>query len=454
MTTYIGTATSRVDGRAKVTGAAKYAAEVNATGLTHGSVVTSTIANGRVARIDVSDALRVDGVIDVLTHRNRPRMAEVDSAYKDDTAPEGSPFRPLYDDRILFNGQPIALVVAEQPEIAQFAASLVRVDYDQETHVTDVYRRRDEASALAPVKPAENPFAPPKPRGTAEKAFADAEVRHEGEYYVPIEHHNPMELYASTVIFEGDGKLTIFDKTQGVQNVQRYVCSVLDIEPHLVRVMSPFMGGGFGSGLRPQFQVVLGALAALALKRSVRVVLTRQQMYGLGYRPAMIQRIELGAKAGGTLEAITHDAITVTSQYEDFYRQETGWSGLLYKCANAKYAHKLARLDLQRRATCAVRAPRPASMRSNARWTSLRWRSSSIHSSSACGAIRIVTRTPTGPTAARACANATGKGRKRSAGTSAIPSRARCATAASWRAGAWRPASGKQCKCRSRCASC
>ena len=110
--------------------------------------------------------------------------------------------------------------------------------------------------------------------------------------------------------------------------------------------MSPFVGGAFGSGLRPQYNVVLAALAARALKRSVRLVLTRQQMYGLGYRPAMIQQIELGANAGGTLDAITHEAITVTSQYEDFHRQETGWSGLLYKCANAKYAHKLARLDL------------------------------------------------------------------------------------------------------------
>jgi xanthine dehydrogenase YagR molybdenum-binding subunit len=115
------------------------------------------------------------------------------------------------------------------------------------------------------------------------------------------------------------------------------------------------MGGGFGSGLRPQFQVVLAVLAARALQRSVRVVLTRQQMYVLGYRPAMIQRIGLGAKADGMLEAITHEAITTTSQYEDFYRQETGWSGLLYKCANAKYTHKLARLDLA--TPCDMRAP-------------------------------------------------------------------------------------------------
>lgn len=356
MASYIGTPTSRVDGRAKVTGAAKYAAEFNVPGLAHASIVESTIAKGRIRRIDTSEARRVDGVIDVLTHENRPPMAAADSAYKDDTAPEvGSPFRPLYDDKIRFSGQPIALVVAEESEIARFATTLVRVEYDEEAHVTDLCRRRDEAFA---VEPAENPFAPPKPRGTAEQAFAAAEVRHQGEYYVPIEHHNPMELFASTVIWEGGGKLTVYDKTQGVQNVQRYVCNVFDMKPDDVRVMSPFMGGGFGSGLRPQFQVVLAVLAARALERSVRLVLTRQQMYGLGYRPAMIQRIELGAKADGTLDAITHEAITVTSQYEDFYRQETGWSGLLYTCANAKYAHKLARLDLA--TGCDMRCPSAA----------------------------------------------------------------------------------------------
>jgi xanthine dehydrogenase YagR molybdenum-binding subunit len=359
MAPYIGTSTSRVDGFAKVTGSAKYAAEFNVPGLAYGSVVTSTIAKGRIVRIDRSAALRVKGVLDVLTHENRPPMADNDQAYKDEVAPLGSPFRPLYDDRIMFNGQPIALVVAETSEVARFAASLVQVEYETDAYVTDVYRRRETA---IPVKPPATPiealFTPPKTRGRPEPALASAAVRHAGEYYVPIEHHNPMELYAATVIYEANGKLTVYDKTQGVQNVQRYLCGIFDMKPEDVRVMSPFMGGGFGSGLRPQFEVVLAVLAALALQRSVRVVLTRPQMYGLGYRPAMIQRIELGARADGTLDAITHDAITVTSQYEDFFRQETGWSGLLYKSANAKYEHKLAHLDLA--TSCDMRCPSAA----------------------------------------------------------------------------------------------
>jgi len=359
MAPYIGSATSRVDGLAKVTGAAKYAAEFNAPGLLHASVVCATIAKGRILRIDARAAKRVEGVITVLTHENRPPMADTDDAYRDDVAPSGSPYRPLYDDRILFNGQPIALVVAETSDIARFAASLVQVDYREDAHVTDLYRRRGETVAIAaPTNPVEALFAPPKPRGAPEQAFAAAALRHDGEYYVPIEHHNPMELYGSTAVVERDGKLTVYDKTQGVQNVQKYLCGVFKLKPEDVSVLSPFTGGAFGCGLRPQFQVVLAVLAARTLRRSVRVVLTRAQMYVLGYRPAMIQRIAIGANAGGTLDAIMHDAVTVTSQYEDFHRQETGWSGLLYTCANAKYQHRLARLDLA--TSCDMRAPSAA----------------------------------------------------------------------------------------------
>ncbi len=344
MNAYIGTATSRIDGRAKVTGAAQYAGEFNVPGLAYASIVASTIPKGRIARIDASAALAVAGVIDVLTHENRPKMAGTDQGYHDDVAPGGSPFRPLYDDKIKFNGQPIALVVAEDWETARFAASLVRVDYKAEEFATDLHARLDEAFVVE---------KPQQPRGNAAKAYAAAKVRHEAEYFIPIEHHNPMELFAATVVWNGNGKLTVYDKTQGVQNVQRYVCSVFGLKADDVQVISPFVGGAFGAGLRPQYEVVLAVLAAQALKRPVRLVLTRAQMYGLGYRPATIERVALGANAGGTLEAITHEAIAMTSQYEEFSRNDTAWSELLYKSANVKYVHKLARLDL----------PTPADMR-------------------------------------------------------------------------------------------
>jgi xanthine dehydrogenase YagR molybdenum-binding subunit len=344
---YIGTATSRIDGRAKVTGEAKYAGEFNARDLAYGSIVTSTIAKGRIAGIDISAAMSVEGVVAVLTHKNRPPMAGSDRAYKDDTAPEsGSPYRPLYDDKIMFSGQPIAIVLAEDWETAHFATTRVRVEYEEEIHVTDLRQCLDD------TKPAGNE---PKPRGDAAKALAAAAVRHEGDYFVPVEHHNPMELFASTVIRGADGKLTVYDKTQGVQNVHRYLCGVFKMKSEEVRVMSPFVGGAFGSGLRPQHQVALAVLAARALQRSVRLVLTRQQMVTLGYRPGTTQRVALGASADGALEAIEHDVSAMTSQYEDFARNDTGWSGALYTCPNTRYSHQLAKLDVA--TPCDMRAP-------------------------------------------------------------------------------------------------
>ncbi|MBN8972840.1 MAG: xanthine dehydrogenase family protein molybdopterin-binding subunit, partial [Rhizobiales bacterium] len=188
-------------------------------------------------------------------------------------------------------------------------------------------------------------------------ASAASEVRHQADYVLPIEHHNPMVLFGTTVIWS-DGKLTVYDKTQGVQNVHGYLCRVFECAPDDIRVVSPYVGGAFGSALRPACQAVLAVLAARAVHRSVRVVLTRQQMYAVGYRPAMLQRIQLGAKTDGTLNAITHDAVTSTSRYEDFHRNETTWSGLLYRSGTANYEHKLARLDLP--TSCDMRAPSAA----------------------------------------------------------------------------------------------
>ena len=342
---HIGTPTSRVDGRAKVTGAAKYAGEFNANALVHGCVVASTIAKGRITRIDVSEALRVAGVIDVLTHQNRPHMARTDRGYREDVSPPGSPLRPLYDDRVLYDGQPVALVLAEEWETAKFAASLVRVEYKAEAHATDLARERD--AAFQPRKP--------RTRGNAETALARAQVRHDAEYLLPIEHHNAMEPHAATVIREEGGKLTVYDKTQGVMNSQKYLVSVFGLAKDDLRVLSPYVGGAFGSGLRPGFQAVLAVMGAIALKRSVRVVLTRRQVFGLGYRPASIQRVALGATTGGTLDAVLHDAVSITSRYEDFQRNTTSWAGALYKSPHARYSHRLARLDLA--TPCDMRAP-------------------------------------------------------------------------------------------------
>src|SRR6266849_10178925 len=319
-TSYLGKPTSRIDGRAKVTGAAKYAAEYNVPGLAHGFVVTSTIAKGRIKRIHTADALSVDGVLDVFTHEHRPKLASSHEKYNDEVAPSGSPFRPLYDDKILFSGQPVALVVAEEFEIARFAASLIRVEYERKPHITDFEAQR-KRGAISKRDPAQSVA-----RGNPAPAFEQAAVRIKAEYRMPVEHHNPMEPFAATAVWEDDDRITVFDKTQGPQNCRNYVAGVFGMPRDKVRVLSPYVGGGFGSGLRPQYELPLAVLAARALKRSVRVTLSRQQMFTLGYRSAIIQELALGAKSDGTLVSLRHNAVAMTSQFEDFQRHFVNWS--------------------------------------------------------------------------------------------------------------------------------
>jgi xanthine dehydrogenase YagR molybdenum-binding subunit len=348
-TSYLGKPTSRVDGRAKVTGTAKYAAEYNAPGLAHGFVVSSAIAKGRIRRIHTADALAVDGVIDVFTHEHRPKLASSHEKYTDEVAPSGSPFRPLYDDKILFNGQPVALVVAEEFEIARFAASLIRVEYERKPHVTDFEAQR-KRGAVSKRDPSHSIA-----RGNPAPTFEQAPVRIKAEYRMPVEHHNPMEPFAVTAAWEGNGHITVFDKTQGPQNCRNYVAGVFGMPRDKVRVLSPYVGGGFGSGLRPQYELPLAVLAARALKRSVRVTLTRQQMFTLGYRAANVHEMTLAANQDGSLASFRHEAVSMTSQFEDFQRDLVNWSSLLYKCANSELGQRLVKLD--QNTPCDMRAP-------------------------------------------------------------------------------------------------
>jgi xanthine dehydrogenase YagR molybdenum-binding subunit len=352
MTAYTGKRVSRVDGRAKVTGEARYAAEHNVPDLAYGYVVSSAIARGRITRIDATAALALPGVLQVFTHENIPRLARCDKSYRDQIAPPGSPFRPLHDDEIKFSGQPIALVVAESFELARAAASQVRVAYDRAPHATDLERQRGDA--YVPRKRAVLDPTPP-PRGDADRAFARAAARIEAEYRLPVEHHNPMEPFATTVVRDEDGTLTVHDKTQGVLNVRDYLCNVFNCSSEEVRVLSPFVGGAFGSGLRPQYQVFLAVLAARQLKRSVRVALTRQQMFTFGHRPTTWQRVALGARRDGRLEAMIHEAVAETSRFEDYSESVVPWSGLLYRCDNVRLTHEVTQLDLC--TPCDMRAP-------------------------------------------------------------------------------------------------
>jgi xanthine dehydrogenase YagR molybdenum-binding subunit len=339
----VGSAQSRVDGVLKVTGEARYAAEFFAADLAYGYVVSSAIAKGRVTGIDLDAASAVPGVIKIFTHENRPRTAWFDFKYRDEVAPPGHPFRPFYDETIHFSGQPIALVVAEAFEIARYAASLVQARYEAESPAIDLEARRDES--YEPPKKRSGVSPPPKPRGDAIAALSAAPIRIDSEYHVAIEHHNPMELQATTVLWGEGGHITVHDKTQGVQNTQSYLASVFGQPADKIRVVSPFVGGAFGIGLRPQYQVFLAVMAALDLERSVRVTLTREQGFTVGYRPDTRQRVALGADADGRLQAIRHDAVAGTSTFEDHQEVVVNWSGLLYRCDNVKLTYELAKID-------------------------------------------------------------------------------------------------------------
>lgn len=350
---HIGRPTSRVDGPLKVRGAAQYAAEYPAPGLLHGVVVSATIAVGRVRAIHTERSRAVPGVIEIFTHENARKAAWLDRSWRDDVAPPGHPFRPLYSDRILFDGQPIALVVAESFEAARDAASLMQVDYEIESHCTELERRRSEA--YVPPKKRSGIPPPPEPRGDAEQAFAEAPVKISRDYRVNAEHHNPMEMFGTTCVFDGDGKLTIYEKTQGSQNTQGYVASVFGLSASNVRVVNHYVGGAFGSALRPQPQLFLAVMASLELRRSVRVTLTRTQMFHIGYRPDNLQTVSLACDHQGRLLSVMHDAVAGTSCYEDYQEVVVNWSGMMYHCDNVRLSYRLAQLNTA--TPCDMRAP-------------------------------------------------------------------------------------------------
>ncbi|WP_029523943.1 xanthine dehydrogenase family protein molybdopterin-binding subunit [Polaromonas glacialis] len=338
-----GDAISRIDGPAKVTGQARYAAEHSAPDMAYGVVVNSTIAKGRITALHLDEARAVPGVLDILSHLHRPKTRKLDLFYKDMTAPGGSPFKPFYSDGVLYSGQPVALVLAETFEAARYAASLVQVTYEEEAHQTDLLANLNRSHKPSRLKAGFSP--PPKPTGDADAAYEAAPVRIHADFYSGVEHHNPMEMHASTVIRSDDGHLTIYDKTQGAQNSRWMVSQVFGLSKDKVTVKNPFVGGAFGSGLRPQYQLILAVMGALQLKRSLRVVLTRQQMFTFGHRPETWQRVKLAAERDGTLKAVVHEAVAETSRLEDYVEVVVNWSGQLYQCDNVRLDYKLVALD-------------------------------------------------------------------------------------------------------------
>lgn len=334
-TQHIGKPHSRVDGHKKVTGQATYAAEFQLENLGYGYVVQSTVASGTITTINTDAASALPGVIQVFTHQNLPEYLKIKPNFSDPLAPPGQPFRPLYNGEILYNGQPIALVVADTFEIARYAAGLVETSYDIKPYSTDI---RDNLHLAT----REDLSDPPADRGDAEAAFAQATHQVAQEYFLPRHYHNPMEPHATIADWNEEEKsFLVYDKIQGVNNSQKYICHVFGLDKEKVRVLAPFVGGGFGSGLRPQYQLFMATMASRALRQPVRVVLTRAQMFSFGHRPSNLQRIKLSADASGKLTSIDHRSFGETSKFEKFSESVVGFTGVVYPCGNVKHDYQL-----------------------------------------------------------------------------------------------------------------
>lgn len=343
-TPIIGQPVSRVDGRQKVTGGATYAAEFDVRDQAYGVIVRSTVASGRITAIDSAAAERAPGVIAVLTHRNAPRLAY--RPHKGFTDPAvGERLHVLQDDQVNHQGQPIGLVIADTLEQASHAATLVRVAYAPEAGETDIARAK-------PVLPTQEKTdqggrRPPETRrGDPQGAFAAAEVKVEPTYVITRENHNPIEMHATIALWEGD-RLTLWDKSQWVSNVADEIAAVFGIAAENVRVISPFVGGAFGSGLRTWPHVTLAALGARVAKRPVKLMLSRREMfYSVGHRPHTVQQLSLGASRDGRLTAIIHDAYQETSTYEEYSEALLDTSRFLYSCPNVYTRHRIAPLNV------------------------------------------------------------------------------------------------------------
>lgn len=338
----IGKPLERVDGRLKVTGKAQYSAEFNLPQLAHAVVLQSTIAKGRIHKIDTQAAEASPGVLAVITHLNAPKLNEVPEDLKSIQGKAGQKLIPLQSETIYYWGQHIGVVVAETLEEATYAASLIAVDYEQEEPVVDMMVRLKEAHS--PNDPLG--LGTDTVRGDVESDLARADVRIECSYTTPIEHHNPMEPSATIATWDGD-KLTIYDATQGINSTATIVSAIQGIPKQNVRVLSYFVGGGFGCKGFTWPHTILAAIASRRVNRPVKFVLTRQQMFtSVGYRPRTLQQIALGATSDGKLTAIRHASTNQTPPYEDFAEPCGSITPMLYACPNVAVTHRVVQINM------------------------------------------------------------------------------------------------------------
>lgn len=335
MTANIGAPLDRVDGRLKVTGAAKYSAEWPMPGVAHGFLVLSTIANGTIASIDVSRAQREPGVIAVMTHLNAPRI----NTAANERGPSKAPL-VLQSPLIAYDRQPVAVVLADTFERAQHAASLVDVKYASSRPQTTFAHGKPYKPAAVHGKDADTL------RGDAVAAFANASIKIDHTYSTPPEHHNPMEPHATIARWDGDS-LTVYDASQGVFQARAQLATLFGLPPENVRVIAKFVGGGFGSKGSTWPHTVLAVMAAKMVGRAVKLSVWRPQMWGsVGYRSPTIQRVAIAANNDGSIVSTIHETQSQTSQVDEFVESSGLLTTMLYTSPNLLVSHRVTKLNV------------------------------------------------------------------------------------------------------------
>ncbi|RTY58267.1 xanthine dehydrogenase family protein molybdopterin-binding subunit [Pantoea sp. YU22] len=330
----LGEKRERGDGVVKVTGQAKYAVEYQPENVAYGVVIQSTVASGRIIRMETEKARQAPGVLAVYTHLNSLKINKP-TGIADGGAAQ-STYTPIQDDKIIHNGQNIGLVVAETFEQATWAASLVETEYETEPAL--IYpddpraERKENSSTNIDL-------------GDAHQAMAQAEVRINARYATPREYNTPMEPHACIASWQDD-RMTVWEPSQWVMGAQKEIAEWLGIAVSQVRIISPYVGGGFGSKPVPYTHVALACVASRALGRPIKVSLTRPQTFtGLGGRPATIQNLEMGASRDGKILAIIHDGLSDTSMIDTFAEGTNKATGRLYAVPNVYSRHYVAAIN-------------------------------------------------------------------------------------------------------------
>ncbi len=333
-TSTIGQPVTRVDGTLKVTGAARYAADQPIRNIAYGIPVASTIANGKIRRIDTSAAEPMPGVLAILHHGNAGPLFRPAQGFEQETR-AGETRPPFEDENVYYYGQYVALVLAETFEQGLAAAEKVQIDYQAAKPLVNLSQGSPESK---PVKEYH--------RGDAESAFAQAPVKIDQTYTVPVLTHNPMEMHATIAVWQ-NGKFTLYESTQGVVNHHHTISQMLDMPPENVQVISRFIGSGFGGKLFPWAHSLLAAVGARYLNRPVKVTVPRSLMFtAVGHRPNTQQRIRLGATRDGKLVSISQEVLQHTSYIDDYVEQCTEPTPMLYSSPNVHAVQHLVQLNV------------------------------------------------------------------------------------------------------------